>query len=136
MPPTPVCGVFAYGTLKRGQCRQRYWPRQPVRIVAATIRGRLYDLGPFPALLEGSDVIEGELWQFAPGDMEQTLAVLDEVEQAAGEGRHLYERRVVYCTTAQGDEIPAWVYFLANPSAREGAPLVVPSADGRCRWPP
>lgn len=45
-----ITDLFVYGTLKRGQCRETMWPRPPVSVRPAFIRGRLYDLGPYPAI--------------------------------------------------------------------------------------
>lgn len=52
--------IFVYGTLKRGEEREAMWPRWPVRVEAATTLGILYDIGPYPALAAGDDVVEGE----------------------------------------------------------------------------
>jgi len=128
-----VCAVFVYGTLQRGECRAHYWPHPPQQVEDGTIRGRLYNLGPFPALTEGGDAVAGELWTIAPKHIEQTLAVLDEVEAAAGPGQ-LYQRRLVTCRTASGREAAAHVYFYARPEDLQGYPTIAPSDDGRCHW--
>jgi gamma-glutamylcyclotransferase (GGCT)/AIG2-like uncharacterized protein YtfP len=56
-----LSGVFVYGTLQRGGVRERCWPRKPIYVEVARVRGALYDLGPYPALVEGSDFVAGEL---------------------------------------------------------------------------
>lgn len=129
----PVCAVFVYGTLQQGECRVRYWPHPPRQVEDATIRGRLYNLGPFPALTEGDDAVAGELWTLAPEHLERTLEVLDEVEATAGPGE-LYQRRLVTCRTASGREAIAHVYFYARPEELQGYPTIAPSDDGRCHW--
>ena len=63
------CYIFVYGTLKRGEVRETSWPRQPVSIEWGTLAGRLHDLGPYPALVEGEDKVLGELWQVEPADL-------------------------------------------------------------------
>jgi gamma-glutamylcyclotransferase (GGCT)/AIG2-like uncharacterized protein YtfP len=73
----PVDCVFVYGTLKRGQVRERSWPRQPLAVEPAWTLGRLFDLGPYPGLLAGTDRVLGELWRFAAEDLPETLRVLD-----------------------------------------------------------
>ncbi len=128
-----VCAVFVYGTLQRGECRAHHWPHPPRQIEDATIRGRLYNLGPYPALAPGDDTVAGELWTIAPEHFQETLAVLDEVEAAAGTGQ-LYQRRLVMCSTASGREVAAYVYFYARPHALAAYPTIAPSADGRCHW--
>lgn len=102
-----ITELFVYGTLKRGQCRQSLWPRKPTRVSESFICGRLYDLGPYPAIrVDGDDAMEthgfdldwiaGELWTFHRGDMPATLAVLDEIEQTNQPGRrNLYDHVLV-----------------------------------------
>lgn len=88
--------VFVYGTLRQGQCRENLWPRRPLSVAVAYVRGHLFDLGPYPAMLAGGDPIRGECWALRGEDIEETLRVLDEIE---GFGQphevDLYERRVV-----------------------------------------
>jgi gamma-glutamylcyclotransferase (GGCT)/AIG2-like uncharacterized protein YtfP len=126
--------VFVYGTLKRGQVREKFWPRRPLRIEPATVRGLLSDLGPYPALVEGDNLVAGELWQFAAQDMPATLAALDEVEGCQGNSDDLYRRVVVQCRTAAGD-VAAWSYFYGRGDEIARARPIPPGADGVCRWP-
>lgn len=72
--------VFVYGTLKRGQCRESVWPHPPLAVRPAWVRGELYDLGPYPAMLAGTDQVLGELWSFDRSVIARVLKVLDEVE--------------------------------------------------------
>ena len=131
---TEVCAVFVYGTLKRGQVRERCWPRQPVSVEPATVRGALYDLGPYPALVEEEDTIAGELWTLADEDMEATLTALDRVEGIAGRDDDLYRRVIVPCQTAAGI-VSAWTYQLADTSKLRNAHRIAPDAHGLCAWP-
>ncbi len=110
--------VFAYGTLKVGQCRERFWARRPQQIVRAWIEGTLYDTGPYPALDLGHDRIAGELWMFAEDEMDEILQVLDAEEgfQGLGAPHNLYERRTVECTTQDGRMLTAHVYYYARTS--------------------
>lgn len=130
-----VTSVFVYGTLKRGQCRERCWPRRPETVQPATIAGRLHDLGPYPALLEGVDRILGELWKFDLDDMPETLRALDEVECYGTDDVDLYVRRIIACTTEDGATVRAFTYYLANPAQANGCPVVPPNAEGLCVWP-
>ena len=43
--------VFVYGTLMRGELRERCWPHQPLCVIPACVRGLLYDLGTTRRLL-------------------------------------------------------------------------------------
>lgn len=72
--------VFVYGTLKRGQCREKCWPRAPLSVQPAFVRGRLLCLGPFPGLVEGEEWIRGEAWKIAHRDLAETIRVLDQIE--------------------------------------------------------
>jgi gamma-glutamylcyclotransferase (GGCT)/AIG2-like uncharacterized protein YtfP len=96
MNATQITSVFAYGTLKRGHCRSGVWPAAPVCVRPALVRGTLYDLGPYPAILSGTDWIAGELWTMRPTDIAYTLQVLDEVEgfQQVGQS-NWYVRQIV-----------------------------------------
>jgi gamma-glutamylcyclotransferase (GGCT)/AIG2-like uncharacterized protein YtfP len=125
---------FVYGTLMQGEVRCRLWPRGSLRIEPATTLGRLYDLGPYPALVEGTDTVLGELWHFEPDDMPETLEVLDRIECYGQEGVDLYVRRVVECRTLDGNSSTAYVYFLADAARTEQARLIRPNDRGLCSW--
>lgn len=125
--------VFVYGTLKRGDVREKCWPRTPVKVEGATVRGELYDLGPYPGLIEGDDVVAGELWSIAAEDVAATLAALDEVEGFRGAVDDLYRRVVVECRTAAG-VIPAWTYLYARASELRAEQRILPDREGVCGW--
>jgi gamma-glutamylcyclotransferase (GGCT)/AIG2-like uncharacterized protein YtfP len=131
----PICGVFAYGTLKRGQCRERCWPHPPQRIEAAYVLGQLHDLGEYPALVDGRDRIAGELWHVAPQHLDDTLRALDVVEGATGGPDAWFVRRLVTCYVHGGGEAQAWIYYFAQPARLKEYPTVAADADGLCRWP-
>jgi len=92
--------VFVYGTLKRMQCRGNAWPRTPVEVQVAFTLGQLYDLGPYPAMTAGKDIVSGELWSFRPDDITATIKVLDEIE---GVSHGMYERVEVNCWLAEAE---------------------------------
>lgn len=106
--------IFVYGTLKRGQVREGMWPRKPLRVEGATTLGTLYDLGPYPALVSGEDVVEGELWIVAPADLVETLRVLDKIEEVRPDGQGLYERRIITCRSEAGEMHRAYAYYYAR----------------------
>ncbi|HUE74163.1 MAG TPA: gamma-glutamylcyclotransferase family protein [Pirellulaceae bacterium] len=125
--------IFVYGTLKRGQCRERAWPRRPLGVESAWTLGRLYDLGPYPALIEGTDRVLGEVWRFAPEDMRESLRVLDGIEGFRDQSDDLYRREVVECTTESGIVVRAYTYCYARPLPA-GARLVTANASGFLVW--
>src|SRR5262245_14183266 len=127
-------GVFVYGTLKRGQVREGCWPRRPLSVEMARVRGLLYDLGPYPGLTEGGDVVAGELWRFAAEDMEATLAALDEVEGYSGDGDDWYRRVVIECHTASG-VVLAWTYLYARTNELQVSRRIGSDSSGVCHWP-
>ena len=127
--------IFVYGTLKRGQCRERCWPRPPLRIEPATVRGALYDLGPYPALVEGNDCIAGELWHLSPSDMHASLLELDRVEGFRSRASDLYQRVTITCQTASV-AVAAWTYRFARTEQLKPLQRILPNPEsGQCRWP-
>lgn len=126
--------VFVYGTLQRGEVRSHRWPRPPVKVESATIRGLIRDLGPYPALVPGDGMVLGELWHLRAQDLEQTLRVLDEIECYGNEEVDLYVRRVVECATEEGAVKRGYTYFIANPESVRDMPIVAPDEQGRARW--
>lgn len=132
MDPSPVTAVFVYGTLKRGQCRERYWPHQPHRIVSAQTLGTLFGREDYPAMTPGEQIVQGELWKFLPDQMDRVLQVLDEVEGVPD----LYHRVLVQTTDEHAQPIgPAWTYHYAIDPVDDGFTPIAPSADGLVCWP-
>ena len=125
--------VFVYGTLKRGQSREKSWPRMPLSVTTAMVRGHLYDLGRYPGLIDGGDVVAGELWSFSTADMPPTLAVLDEIEGIFGQDDDEYRRVIVECLISN-QELPAWTYFYARRAAVMSAQRIMPNNHGLCEW--
>lgn len=111
-----ICSVFVYGTLKTGQCREKYWPIRPQRIVKAWIEAALYDIGPYPAIAAGHDWVAGELWKFLPSDMPCVLSALDEVEEffESTPEKSLYRREAIESETADGERCIAYCYVYAR----------------------
>jgi gamma-glutamylcyclotransferase (GGCT)/AIG2-like uncharacterized protein YtfP len=124
-----VHSIFAYGTLKRGGCREHVWPFRPLRIEQGFVRGTLFDLGPYPALTEGMDWIRGEIWRIAHRHWVDTLAVLDAEEGYGLSGEpDLYTRRAVPWHAAPGSAAMgvAQVYLWADQRLPSGAKRIVP----------
>lgn len=131
---TLVTTVFVYGTLQRGEVRERCWPHAPLKIEWGTLRGQLRDLGEYPALVAGEDLVLGELWHIAECDIGPTLLALDQIECFGQDDVDLYIRETVTCRTLSGEERQAFTYKYANPVEITLAPLVMPDQDGFCRW--
>jgi gamma-glutamylcyclotransferase (GGCT)/AIG2-like uncharacterized protein YtfP len=126
--------VFVYGTLQRGQVREGCWPRKPLVVEPAVVRGELYNLGPHPAMIEGRDRVAGELWRFAKEDLATTLAVLDDVEGFSGSADDWYRRVIIECETSDGIT-RAWTYLYARPAELRSSQRISPDATGTCHWP-
>lgn len=122
-PPSPIAAhLFVYGTLRSdagGAMHGRLM--RGVRLVGpASIRGRLYDAGRYPAALPSdhpADRIAGELYAIDAGAADALLAALDEYEgvNAAHPARSLFRRQIAAAERGDGMGVPAWVYFY-NPS--------------------
>jgi gamma-glutamylcyclotransferase (GGCT)/AIG2-like uncharacterized protein YtfP len=131
--------VFVYGTLKRGECREHCWPHAPREVEPATCRGELYDLGAHPALIEGDDVVRGEVWYIAREHMAETLQAIDRIEDYCGDpeqenGSDLYLRRPVMCRYDDGQVVTAWTYRYAKRAELTPERRIVPNARGECEW--
>jgi gamma-glutamylcyclotransferase (GGCT)/AIG2-like uncharacterized protein YtfP len=97
--------LFAYGTLapeNPSAARAEGW-------AADAIRGRLYDLGPYPALVDHDDPAAGWVEGYVRGILwEQLRGSLDSYEGVAD---GLYRR--VETVTREGRSV--WVYVYARP---------------------
>jgi len=101
-----ITDFFVYGTLKRGECRDKMWPRKSLSIREVFVRATLYDIGPYPAIRveegdapdesEALDWVKGELWSFDRVEVPATLLVLDEIEGTNQKGSsNLYDHILV-----------------------------------------
>ncbi len=100
--------LFVYGTLMRGYGNHRRFmpPSQAAFVSRASLTGfRMLNIGQFPAIVKSSQgVIHGELYIMR--DVYKLMPQLDKLEQHP----HMYRRRVVHVTTADGAAVEAWVY--------------------------
>ena len=105
--------IFVYGTLKKGfSNHNRILAGYDIKITPAFTYGKLYDLGWYPAMTEGSDNVFGELIEF---NNPEILKRVDYLEGYKGinHPHNYYERREV--DVFAGDcTVKAWVYFLSN----------------------
>ena len=107
-----IVAFFAYGTLKRGECREKCWPCRPVAVLRGSTPGSLWEVADYPGLkLEGETRVLGELWLFDAKHEAKLLEVLDEVEGYPT----LYTREVVECETLDGQPITATTYVYNRP---------------------
>lgn len=78
--------VFVYGTLKAGH--RLHEVMLPAKFIGEdSVRGKLYSLGAFPGIKEGSDSVKGEVYEVD----DKLLQLLDRIEGHP----HMYERRQV-----------------------------------------
>ncbi|WP_417739389.1 gamma-glutamylcyclotransferase family protein [Rosistilla oblonga] len=130
---------FVYGTLKRGECRERMWPHAPLQIQAAFVRGCLYDLGPYPAMIAGGDWVAGEVWSIATQHVQQTLAVLDEIEDYdASRANNLYNRLQVpwhLRPDAAAADSKAYTYHYARTEYLMAGQRIKSPAGDPVQWP-
>lgn len=94
--------VFVYGTLMNGE-DNHYYLQNSICLGNAKIYGYdMYDVGWYPAIIPGGNVILGELYQVPVEDM----SVIDTLE---GEG-HLYIKRYEKVMDSKGKNTFAFVY--------------------------
>lgn len=104
--------VFVYGTLMSGESNHNYL-NNSAYIGQGTIEGYdMYNVGRFPAIIEGDDLIIGELYQVSIND----LPAIDELE---GEGT-FYLKKCETVTDSEGKTSFAYIYvFLEDVSNLE-----------------
>lgn len=114
-----VSKVFVYGTLKQGQSSYNVsWQAGAHTVTPATLSGfQLFDIGPYPAVLEGDGVVYGQLLDYGLG-INDALVILDRLEDFHGTGNpdNYYSRLLVDALVSNprdGPEwhIPCWVYI-------------------------
>ncbi len=87
----------------------------------AQVRGRLYDLGRYPGMLEpacDADWVHGDLYDL--GDGTTTLAEMDAYEQAESPRPAYFERRLGEAVQADGTRMAVWVYWYRGEAAESG----------------
>jgi gamma-glutamylcyclotransferase (GGCT)/AIG2-like uncharacterized protein YtfP len=116
--------LFVYGTLRRGTGHpMAFLLEQQARCVGpAQVPGRLYDLGCYPGLVEAVDAVDwvqGDLFEL--NDPETTLPELDRYEGCGPDDPRpwFFQRSAVLIRTADGTEVPGWVYRYCRPVAEE-----------------
>lgn len=102
-----ILPLFVYGTLKKGRSNYRTVKRHRILRRYGWVRGSLKDCGAFPALVDGTDKIKGEL--LLPGDPEPFFSVIDKLEGflGFGESGSFFRRTLV---RVEPDGLLAWTY--------------------------
>lgn len=105
-----------YGTLQRGRRYHHllWWKRGVEFVSEGRIKGRLYDLGSFPGVVEAPDqwsYVYGELYSLESPD--DTLNHIDAFE---GYSPHdpddsLFVRKLTEVFLPDGRSVKAWTYF-------------------------
>ena len=96
--------VFVYGTLKQGKgnnwilAKAGYKEAHFVR--PDQVYGRMFNLGSYPAVTEGTDAIHGEIWRVSNPMLER----LDQFEGVP----HLYSR----LATRTFNGTKCWIYMM------------------------
>ncbi|MGY8767991.1 MAG: gamma-glutamylcyclotransferase family protein [Pirellulales bacterium] len=122
---------FVYGTLKRGESREKQWPYAPLKILPAVTTGTLYDLGSYPALIAvGENQIQGELWFIAEEHLAETQFQLDSIEGYPT----LYDRIRQTCITLNGEEYQAIMYTYVDQARLTDTMKVLANDTGYCCW--
>jgi gamma-glutamylcyclotransferase (GGCT)/AIG2-like uncharacterized protein YtfP len=107
-----MISVFVYGTLLVGESNHHVVSSYLLEVQPGTIRGRLYDVGPYPALVRTHDehVVEGEWIEVT----EVGLAAMDILETyySPDHADNEYERIWVKDATLEKE---GWVYCYPNP---------------------
>jgi gamma-glutamylcyclotransferase (GGCT)/AIG2-like uncharacterized protein YtfP len=119
LPAPSKALLFAYGTLMHGYGLHGVLAPRATAMGAATVRGRLVDLGSYPGLIDGAGRVHGEIYRL---DDPELLSVLDRAE-----GYNFVRRRGM-ATLADGRRVRAWLYHYRGPRER-----ATPIPDGNYR---
>jgi gamma-glutamylcyclotransferase (GGCT)/AIG2-like uncharacterized protein YtfP len=103
--------VFVYGTLRRGFDNYNLIEKDVKSVTAAKMRGILYDLGDYPAMIAGEGVVVGEILEFT--DPVRAFHVMDLLEEfdSPGHRDNEYERVMQEAETEDGSIVLCHVYF-------------------------
>ena len=120
-----ILKVFVYGTLKVGGRFSTRFDTVRVSSKEGKIKGKLYDLGSFPAVkLEGNSDVIGEVHTYS--NAEEVEKAMDRIEGYNGPGKsyNLYNKRTVQVNTSDGEETCIMYEFArdieANRQIKEG----------------
>ncbi|MEG2353639.1 MAG: gamma-glutamylcyclotransferase family protein [Clostridium sp.] len=133
--------IFVYGSLMEGFFNhKKYLEGKTLSLEKGTIKGRLYDMPHkgYPAVLQGDDVIYGEL--FTIRDFKSNLESMDKMEHYYGldNPKNEYNRIIVPVTLDSGEIEEAYMYFytLNDPEVFNEKSIYIPYGDWRKRQQP
>lgn len=117
--------LFVYGTLCREGGAHRLLEAAAEFVDRASVSGRLFDLGPFPCMIDGGPNhqgwVRGEVFRIT---CPKLLDRLDHYEDAGRNQAHLYHRVVRHALTDQGGGLDIWVYLFAGPLPEEAREIL------------
>jgi gamma-glutamylcyclotransferase (GGCT)/AIG2-like uncharacterized protein YtfP len=128
--PGSLTCVFVYGTLRSGfdNVGRDVLTRHGDPLAEATVPGKLYDLGSFPALVEpdsSDDRVKGEVYELTRKPA-TAIERLDRYEGARGPSPLPYERRRARANTPDAS-FEVWVYVWTEEPGPQAEPI--PSGD-------
>jgi gamma-glutamylcyclotransferase (GGCT)/AIG2-like uncharacterized protein YtfP len=105
--------LFVYGTLRHdtGHPAAGLLERRARAVGFGLLRGRLYDLGAYPAAVRSAEPehrVRGIVYRLEPGLREVLLTDLDAYEGAE------YRRELAAVRLESGETVSAWVYLYAR----------------------
>jgi gamma-glutamylcyclotransferase (GGCT)/AIG2-like uncharacterized protein YtfP len=124
---TATSCLFVYGSLRRGFHHPAYqYISEYFHFEGdGTVKGKLYDMGQFPAAVPAEDgLIVGELYRIREEDQYGwAFAQLDDYEGVCVEdGEQQEYKREMTMVHCGGHDVPAWIYWYMLPV--EGHPVV------------
>jgi gamma-glutamylcyclotransferase (GGCT)/AIG2-like uncharacterized protein YtfP len=118
--------LFVYGTLRQGEANHHLLKKVTLSCRPARLEGAaMYDLGPYPMIMDGEGIVTGELIEIDPTRYEATLRRLDVLEGVNGndpenpQGLYRRVRRKVHVESSEL-AVEAWVYLGREETARRG----------------
>lgn len=103
--------LFAYGTLMRKMSAHSLIAGRVRFIDTGTITGLLYDLGEYPAAVEGQGIIHGELYEVIDPRLWDELDRYEDCNSDEPE-KTLYRRKTVSVKTAAYESVEAMTYMM------------------------
>ncbi|MBL0229426.1 MAG: gamma-glutamylcyclotransferase [Moraxellaceae bacterium] len=105
--------LFVYGTLRKNSGHQMSrWLAQHANYVGeAKIKGDMYQVSYYPALVQGDSWIEGDIYACS----EEVWLILDDFEETTG-AHPEYARCLTPILLDDGQWLEAWVYWYLRPT--------------------
>ena len=72
--------LFVYGSLKKGYLLHNFYLSKSKFIAQDSVKGEMYDLGSYPAYIEGEGVVHGEVYEVGSKEFES----VKNMEESAG----------------------------------------------------